>query len=125
MRDIKFRVWNEFRIVEYEELREIAEKLHVDAGTYNQYENDILIPNSQELNVMQYTGLKDKDGIEIYEGDIIEHDRETRWEVVFKKGCFKIASIEHPISNLYLLGEANLENIEVIGNIYENKELLG
>lgn len=89
-------------------------------------ERGVYLPTKDnDLVFMQYTGFEDMNNREIYEGDIVEIENETRWEVIFNKGCFKRASIEHPISNLYLLGESPLDSIEVIGNIYENPELLG
>lgn len=74
---------------------------------------------------MQYTGLNDKNGKEIYEGDIvqftIEHEEEiddvTYKEAVhFSEGCFNVDG-EVPLN-------AFSDECEVIGNIYENPELL-
>ena len=69
------------------------------------------------LEVMQYTGLQDKSGKEIYEGDIVNIESSknhvSKWEVKFEEGAFNIANLMH-------FGMKT----EVIGNIYENPELL-
>lgn len=77
------------------------------------------------VTYLQYTGLKDKNGVEIYEGDIIWFALEIvgnkyMGQVVFDEGCFQLKS---PLAQeqLPLYGS---DELEVIGNIMENPELL-
>ncbi len=72
--------------------------------------------------LMQFTGLKDKQGKDIYEGDILlvrfgKHTVEVRWKVT-GFGFFNLGT--HQWQLLYV---ADLKQIEVIGNIYEHPEL--
>ena len=87
--------------------------------------------------VGQYTGLHDENGKEIYEGDIIEFSYDmfvgnfdtfvAKGKIVFEEGAFYVEVFENERTTedeAYLLYSINLDTIEVIGNIYENKELL-
>jgi len=82
---------------------------------------------------MQYTGLKDKNGRKIYEGDILKIDDD--WEkwgfasgfvgyVIYDQGSFKLKEGEI-YAPAYRLDSSAEEGATVIGNIYENPELLG
>ena len=91
-----------------------------------------LRPRDVNIILMQSTGLKDKNGKEIFEGDILEVTDKHNWlEVVSysqEKAMFVTEEINRefkvPESPLYDLSDSTFLKFEVIGNIYENPELL-
>lgn len=94
-------------------------------------ENTYIVPNyasalySVEVDpktVGQYTGLVDKNGTKIFEDDIILlRSDEEPYQVVFDEACFHV----YDSSVCYIMDNFYDYEMEVIGNIYDNPELLG
>jgi uncharacterized phage protein (TIGR01671 family) len=119
MREIKFRAWNGIEF--YNPI--LSEGLVFE--NYREFED--FCPADDPL--MQYTGLKDKNGKEIYEGNIVlaynpnlDDEKEVN-EVIFDKGCFKLHSNKSNVIDIPI-GSYKQRELEAIGNIYENPNLL-
>lgn len=129
MREIKFRAWDKkAKIMLYSFL------INSKGDTFiikdiEQYEPNVFnaeIPSIESVVVMQYTGLKDKNGKEIYEGDVVKYCNRTH-VVEYIYGMFTIKKfirsnekelVQLPVKD-FAWGE-----LEVIGNICENPELI-
>lgn len=126
MREIKFRAWDKSNeeMLEVENLyfNDMTDKVEIRTRIYSDYFND------EEMILMQYTGLKDKNGKEIYDGDIVaekghyvKSDRLLYQKIQWKESysCWLRGEYQR-------LTPKNIKTyqIEVIGNIYENPELL-
>lgn len=115
MREIKFRAWepNNEEMIYFDNLQAatdvtIAEHLLLLIANKHPFGNGLL---------QQYTGLKDKNGKEIYEGDVVEADHNDLGLLKFPVG----PSI---CTDCLESDGFNPHSMEVIGNIYENKDLL-
>jgi len=132
MREIKFRFWQKeekrmypVRNIEWTNTLNVVHQICL-VQRCGLDENSMFIPSQIEL--MQYTGLKDKTGKEIYEGDIVK-GKPYGWSVNMigvatwmNDGWFvsdeSERDLEKRLHSDFVLG------VEVIGNIYENQELL-
>ena len=122
MRDVKFRVWN----TETNKMITNVKEMGVFAlQSIYSIDEFLVIPTNEKYPLMQYTGLKDKNGVEIYEGDIIKYDfNELNYRIEFLNAEFIARRFYENIENLYPTEFDYGKECEVIGNIYENKELL-
>lgn len=77
----------------------------------------------RDMILMQFTGILDKNGKEIYEGDVVKNDGMQMRDVAFEEGRFVIRGEAGQDVDL---GDAcwNPNDVEIIGTIYENPELL-
>ena len=124
----RFRAWDDWRkrmsVVDRIYIDTKGVRLYADFGEYWR--------NFRDAKLMQSTGLKDKNRKEIFEGDILRVSDEHSWlEVVSynqEKAMFVTEEINRefkvPETPLYDLFNTNIFKFEIIGNIYENKELL-
>ena len=121
----KFRFWGNFgELNEEEDICEM-EMLYGDKFCFFESEpiNDLF--SCRNFQVMQFTGLKDKKGAEIYEGDIVYIKNNGLLIVCFYKGEFKLQTLnEYNKKRDFYSGICHLEFSSLKGNIYENPELL-
>ncbi|KKM03811.1 hypothetical protein LCGC14_1770700 [marine sediment metagenome] len=111
MRDLKFRAWEKTEGKMFKPVYLLLSKANSPPVVF---ENGGTIRNSGKLHgysveLMQYTGLKDKNSVEVYEGDIVTDGINPPSAVTW---------------DYTLLARLTEIDIEVIGNIYENRELL-
>ena len=121
MRDIKFRFWlNNAKVMH--SMEDFI--LGCNLGGYDFAET--ITGKCVDVSVMQYTGLKDKNGVEIYEDDVIKDHIGTGFvEYLDEKASFRVNYMDSSCKwfiDYSLRGER--ESIEVIGNIYQHKNLI-
>ncbi len=116
MREIKFRAWDkiEKRMFVPDGIDQSADGAYVIEFERPLHTLNKIVRFCGSVILMQFTGLKDKNGKEIYEGDMVRHDGRIPLdeEVTFDGAAF------------YPVYSAPSQHWEVIGNIYENPELL-
>lgn len=118
-REVKFRAWDT-------KLEEMIKDPYIEQHMQFAHLNELISAALTRYILMQYTGLKDKNGKEIYEGDIIEH-----WDNRYIVPPFTPIDRSYEAENVLPHHDGSddwmsMSNVdwEVIGNIYENPELL-
>ena len=133
----KFRAWNTETNKMIINLKEMG--VFALQSTYS-IDEFLVIPTNAKYPLMQYTGLLDKQGVEIYEGDIVKadcrsgHNKDNgKYIIEYDRTNCCFYGNPRPVIQLFglMLDVIHCEpisdlrqNIEVIGNIYENPELL-
>ena len=143
MRNLKFRGKTENNVWKYGSLlKDNPQKIYYIVDNEDGTGREVL-----EKTIGQYTGLKDKNGKEIYEGDIVEFkdvgeegyeykegfDFDNIAQVVYKNGIYTLSNFGETDNSYYATNSTDEERLEevlrngnckVVGNIYDNPELL-
>ena len=121
MREIEFRAWRkdekkmiDVKAIDWDEDGNIFSVNYPEGKSYSGYDSD-------NIELMQYTGRIDKNGKKIFDKDVVKL-KGYLWEVYWsdEESCFKI---KNKFDDLFLT-KFKEKALEVVGNIYENKELL-
>ena len=136
MRDIKFRCWD----TENKEMLEVQELDYEDSYNGQPMIRTTMYSDyfdTEDMILMQYVGLKDKNGKEIYEGDIVkvklykgEEEKYFVGKVEYFGSSFIVDADNDSDYHVYDLDgfgidfKYNLEDCEVIGNVWEDSDLL-
>ena len=124
-RELKFRAWDGRRFIYFSDIT-IGLKGSKKTVPYIFFAKDNF--NGEvylgEHEVTEFTGLKDENRKEVYEGDIVDNDV-ARWEVIFNLGCFCGRQIGvKPSSSGVHIALRGIRNIRIVGNKFENPELV-
>jgi len=118
-REIRFRLWDGYKIIKNPQMRVMCGNLN-KAIRCCQLQSSLR--NKDKVSIlMQYTGLKDKNDVEIYEGDIIEYEEMQSDNIVYPNHERKVVKYQ---DSYFATIDLDLKFWKVIGNIYENVELL-
>lgn len=127
MRDIKFKAWNKVlnKMYSHEELLKLTKDI-----VKNEFITGIYLPLNSDIELLKYTGFKDKNNKEIYEGDIVEFyfDGEIKKNKILYENDRGFYIYVESYGYKFALNIKSLNHFDretnILGNIYENPELL-
>lgn len=127
MRNVKFRAWvpdiESMIRVDYVGWIETRADVITDIGGWDDIGyTDVDLEGGENCVLMQYTGLKDKNGREIFEGDILQSHMGLH-VVAYETGCY-LARQDNESGFDSVIAAQHFHQVEVVGNRYENPELL-
>lgn len=122
----KFRAWDSAKKEMFKDTFAITESGQV---VVVEQENVMCPPDYvfvDHLVIMQSTGIKDKNGQEIFEGDILKNNKYTTSSVFYEKGayCVKFRRTPNTTVTMNVISFIEKYKTKIVGNIYENQELL-
>lgn len=126
---IKFRAWDkDFEMMFYsnssdDPLNVTGERIHHLCGC-EKPEGHLNYFFFEKAPIMQFTGLNDCHGKEIYEGDILKRNNSPCYKVLFADGSYRMNGKSKDGSFEFKIKQDKAGLMEVIGNVYENPELL-
>jgi len=126
MKDVRFRAWirkeNAMYMVKKLEFDGELSKVIVEKG------GKMVEYLPREVELMQYTGIRDNDGTEIYEGDIVKvlGKENQLFGYIWYNGYYFTVNLHNVpgADNWPIMKEENIKSMDVIGNIYENSTLI-
>lgn len=128
----KFRAWDKKykKMMKVNQIDFEKKAVWLEADNGDHENRHTLTREFKDVILMQSTGLKDKNGVEIFEGDIVQYrDGEYSYLGIVKRDCYQffIDGIE-PDDNYDFIDVSNTfdgtSSLEILGNIHENPELL-
>jgi uncharacterized phage protein (TIGR01671 family) len=120
MREIKFRVWDKYDKC-FIEQNLLPFKLWFDEEEFIKYEDENIMRYPTDIILMQYTGIKDKNGKEIYENDLITWGGGGIHQIEFRDTSWAFKNEDWLLS---MITSEEKSTFEIIGNVFENPELL-
>lgn len=122
-RPIKFRIWDGQKMHHPSDFNSLHRLVTEQTSIYPQYES---IRTPADAVLMQFTGLLDADGKEIYEGDVVQIGERLpeRYQVAFDPGSFRLHGRTFDAFNGDHLSSFHQSDRQILGNAYENPDLL-